>query len=44
MKVSRGLVDIHLRSIYPAIININDGLIECVQRTEPGPEICIVSG
>lgn len=40
MKISGQIVDIHTRSIYPGIINVVDGVIQSIERTEvDGPFI-----
>ena len=44
MKVSGKLVDIHSGNIYPACINIKDGMIESVERSNSAPDVFIMPG
>jgi adenine deaminase len=44
MKVSGQLIDIHNRSIYPAIVSIKDGKILNVEKVEKAPEVYIMPG
>ncbi len=44
MKISGQLVDIHNRTIYPAVITINAGRIESIKRTSVSPEVYICPG
>jgi adenine deaminase len=44
MKIAGRLVDIHNRDIYPAIINVENGRIERIERTEVSPEVFILPG
>ena len=44
MKISGKLVDIHLRDIYPAEIDISNGNIEHIKRTSDTPDFYILPG
>jgi len=44
MKVAGKLVDIHQRSIYPAIISISQGKITKIERTKSAPDVFILPG
>jgi adenine deaminase len=44
MKVSGKLVDIHKRSIYPALINILNGRINHIEKIPSAPDVYIMPG
>ncbi len=44
MKVSGQLIDIHNRSIYPAVVSILDGNILNVEKVHEAPEVYIIPG
>ena len=44
MKVYGKLVDIHLRSIYPAEISVKNGIIERIEKIDSVPDIFIIPG
>lgn len=44
MKITGRLVDIHKRDIYPAVISLNGGLIESIEKADSSPEIYIMPG
>jgi adenine deaminase len=44
MKIRGNLVDIHKRSIYPAIISISQGKIKSIESVESAPGVFILPG
>jgi adenine deaminase len=44
MKISGKLVDIHLRDIYPAVINIKGNKIESIEKLVDAPDVYILPG
>jgi adenine deaminase len=44
MKISGQLVDIHKRSIYPAIISVRNGVINNIEKTDSAPSVFILPG
>jgi adenine deaminase len=44
MKVTGNLVDIHSRIIYPAVINIENGKIESIERSDSVSDVFILPG
>ncbi|MBK7132151.1 MAG: adenine deaminase [Bacteroidales bacterium] len=44
MKIQGMLVDIHLRDIYPAILDVSGGIINSITRTESAPSVYILPG
>jgi adenine deaminase len=44
MKVVGKLVDIHKREIYPAVVTVNNGLIQSIEKTELRSDVFILPG
>jgi adenine deaminase len=44
MKICGQLVDIHTRSIYPAIISVSKGKIYNIEKTDSAPQVFILPG
>lgn len=44
MKISGQLVDIHKRSIYPAVISVINGRIDNIEVTDSAPDVFILPG
>jgi adenine deaminase len=44
MKVTGHLFDIHTREIYPAIVNVRNGIIQWIEKADSAPDVYIIPG